>query len=493
MPRWLYALLVFAVLTALFELLHVPLPPLLLFLVAALGIIPLAALIGQAVEQIAEHTGERIGGLLFATFGNATELIIGVFALRDGLVDVVRASIIGSILGNALLVLGVATFIGSVRAGRLRFETRPASQYASLLALCVGGLVLPTFAELLASHAGQPQSQITQNGVLLSDFIAIMLLLGYLASLLFSVFRLGDGRGDAESDEFDPVLGERSTAAIMRLLDYRRHIERSEHPGRSGMLRHIDTVIAGMMGHELQDRQGGQAVPTASNESAAASREPATVGGEQSAATSQAPEPAASSARENPAGGLSSAQSALAQTPAGRDAATVKQFPLMPKKALAAEEKKPPLIPALLLLAGATVAVGWLSDILVGTIEPLTVALHWNPAFVGLVFVPLIGGLPEYFNTISMALEKRMGMVLAASAGSSIQIALLMAPILVLVSLAAPVRLDLVFSIVELAVLGLATFLFSEITRDGELVWLEGLLLILLYAMMAGTVFIFGA
>jgi Ca2+:H+ antiporter len=146
-----------------------------------------------------------------------------------------------------------------------------------------------------------------------------------------------------------------------------------------------------------------------------------------------------------------------------------------------------------LLLAGATIGVGWLSDILVGTIEPLTVALHWNPAFVGLIFVPLIGGLPEYFNTISMSLERRMGMVLAASAGSSIQIALLMAPILVLVSLVMPVHLDLVFSIVELAVLGLATFLFSEITRDGELVWLEGLLLILLYAMMGGTVFIFGA
>ena len=164
-----------------------------------------------------------------------------------------------------------------------------------------------------------------------------------------------------------------------------------------------------------------------------------------------------------------------------------------PAKAEAHQERKPKLIPALLLLAGATVAVGWLSDILVGTIDPLTSALHWNPAFVGLVFVPLIGGLPEYFNTISMALDKRMGMVLAASAGSSIQIALLMAPILVLVSLATPMRLDLVFSIVELAVLGLATFLFSEITRDGELVWLEGLLLILLYAMMAGTVFIFGA
>ncbi|MGH2482503.1 MAG: calcium/proton exchanger, partial [Ktedonobacteraceae bacterium] len=91
------------------------------------------------------------------------------------------------------------------------------------------------------------------------------------------------------------------------------------------------------------------------------------------------------------------------------------------------------------------------------------------------------------------ALDKRMGMVLAASAGSSIQIALLMAPILVLVSLFMPQHLDLVFSIVELAVLGLAAFLFSEITKDGELVWLEGLLLIMLYGMMGGTVFLFGS
>ena len=91
-----------------------------------------------------------------------------------------------------------------------------------------------------------------------------------------------------------------------------------------------------------------------------------------------------------------------------------------------------------------------------------------------------------------MALDKRMEMLLTASAGSSNQIALLIAPILVLISLAAPHQLDLVFSIVELAVLGLTTFLFSEITRDGELVWLEGLLLILLYAMMGGTVFLFG-
>src|SRR5215467_1162634 len=148
MPRWLYFLLVFSVLAILLDFLHVP--PLVVFVVAALGIIPLAALIGQSVEEVAEHTGEQIGGLLFATFGNATELIIGILALSKGLVDVVRASIIGSILGNLLLVQGVAVFIGALKHGRLRFEARPASQYASLLALCVGGLLLPSFAELLA-------------------------------------------------------------------------------------------------------------------------------------------------------------------------------------------------------------------------------------------------------------------------------------------------------------------------------------------------------
>src|SRR5581483_9760509 len=105
---------------------------------------------------------------------------------------------------------------------------------------------------------------------------------------------------------------------------------------------------------------------------------------------------------------------------------------------------KPPLWRGLVLLTVATVGVAILSEILVGSIEPMAKMLGWNEAFVGLIFVPLIGGLPEYFNTISMALDKRIGMVLAASAGSSIQIALLMAPILVLISLFTPQRLDLV-------------------------------------------------
>src|SRR6266851_9228972 len=188
MPRWLYFLLIFTVLAPLLSFLHIP--ALLLFVVAGLGILPLAALIGQSVEQVAGHTGERIGGLLFATFGNATELIIGIFALSAGLVDVVRASIIGSILGNVLLVLGVATCVGSIKHGQLHFETRPASQYSSLLALSIGGLMLPTFAQLLASL--NHQAQIIERGASLSVYIALLLLAGYVAFILFSIFRVGD-------------------------------------------------------------------------------------------------------------------------------------------------------------------------------------------------------------------------------------------------------------------------------------------------------------
>ena len=443
MPRWFYFLLIFAVLAPVLVMLN--LPPVLVFVVAGLGILPLAALIGQGVEVIAEHTGESIGGLLFATFGNAPELIIGIFALKQGLVAVVRASIIGSILGNVLLVLGVSVCIGSIKHGRLKFETRHANQYGSLLILCIGGLVLPAVAELLASHLHQ--TQIVERGGALSDFIAVVLLLGYIASILFSIFHVGDKGNENENEDFSSLVGARSELAIERLLAYRQHFAQSAHAGKSGVLRQIDGTLDAILQHENVKRSDA-ALPHA-------------------------------------------------LTAVDAEKAEVLKKQNGEKK----QETEKPTVPFLgsslwagvLLLALATAGVAWLSDILVSAIEPVTAVLHWNSAFVGLIFVPLIGGLPEYFNTISMALDKRMGMVLAASAGSSIQIALLMAPILVLVSLFMPHHLDLVFSIVELAVLGLATFLFSEITKDGELVWLEGLLLILLYGMMGGTVFLFGS
>lgn len=414
MPRWLYVFLVFAIIAPIVNALGAS--PVIVFIVAGLGILPLAALIGQSVEQVAEHTGEQIGGLLFATFGNAPELIISIFALRQGLIDVVSASIIGSVLGNVLLVLGVAVCVGGFKHGRLPFETRHVNQYGSLLALSIGGLLLPTVADLLATYVHQPDILARENA--LSIFVAIILLLGYAASILFSVFHIRNAE-DAYSIVPDPMFGARSEAAIARLLAYRSHLAQNSHPGKTGELMKIDSALDALVSPKRKET-------------------------------------------------------------------TNSQVPDIPRPS------RNHLLVALMLLAMATIGVAWLSDILVGAITPLTAMLHWNPSFVGLVFIPLIGGLPEYFNTISMALQKRVDMILAASAGSSIQIALLIAPLLVLVSLFTPKPLDLVFSIIELAVLGLTTFLFSEITKDGELVWLEGLLLILLYCIMGGTIFLFG-
>jgi Ca2+:H+ antiporter len=464
MPRWFYFLLIFSVLAFILSFFHVP--SLLLFAIAALGIMPLAALIGQAVEEIAEHTGERIGGLLFATFGNITELIIGILALTKGLVNVVSASIIGSVIGNLLLVLGVAVIVGGVKHGRLHFQTKPASQYASLLALSIGGLLLPTIADLLAQR--NHQTMIAAHDVTLSDFVAVLLLVGYIGSILFSVFHVGDHSPEAEEDS-ELLMGARSAAAIIRLLTFRYHVAKSGAPGKTGVLKQIDGQVKTIVAHETQQPvgQGSAAVPLNAITQANIPDMP-NVGG--------------------------SLQTILSGQESGKG--EVEAIPPLTPSRSASEkqdEHGAPLWRSLLLLMAATVGVAIISEILVDAIEPMTEVLHWNAAFVGLVFLPLIGGLPEYFNTISMSLDKRIEMVLEASAGSSVQIAQLMAPVLVLVSLLMPQRLSFVFSLVDLAVLALATFLFSEITKDGELVWLEGFLLILMYATMAGTVFIFGS
>src|SRR5512143_1078387 len=143
-------LLVFIPVAIAAELLH--LSPLLVFLAAALGVIPLAGLLGEATEELAVHTGPRLGGLLNATLGNAAELIITIFAIRKGLLDLVKASITGSILGNLLLVLGMSMLFGGLRHGVQRFDRRHASHNSVLLAMTVLMLVVPS----LVSHNIHP-------------------------------------------------------------------------------------------------------------------------------------------------------------------------------------------------------------------------------------------------------------------------------------------------------------------------------------------------
>ncbi|HEU4754753.1 MAG TPA: calcium/proton exchanger, partial [Armatimonadota bacterium] len=179
---WLNVLLVFIPVSLAMHWLHAP--PAWTFLITGLAIIPLAGLIGQATEAVAEHTGPGIGGLLNATFGNATELIIALFALKAGLLSVVKASISGSILGNLLLVLGLSMVFGGWNREKQRFNRTAAAASVSMLLLAITALVMPALWDLVVFQSlSRPHPTVER----LSLFVSGVLLAIYLGSLFFSL------------------------------------------------------------------------------------------------------------------------------------------------------------------------------------------------------------------------------------------------------------------------------------------------------------------
>src|SRR5712675_1377113 len=184
MNRWLYLLLLAVPLAVLTRALHAP--PLVIFVLAALALVPLAGLIGLATEVLAERLGHGIGGLLNATFGNAAEIIIGLTALAAGLPEVVRASLAGSIIGNALLVLGTSMLVGGWRYRRQEFSTRVAGQYAAMLALAVIGMAIPSLLATVGEGTRPGAAVVLGSQLhLLSIGVAIVLLLCYAAYIAF--------------------------------------------------------------------------------------------------------------------------------------------------------------------------------------------------------------------------------------------------------------------------------------------------------------------
>ena len=402
MPVWLYLLLLAVPGAVLSELFHAS--PLLTFILAALGIVPLAGLIGEATESLAERVGPLVGGLLNATFGNAAEFIIGISALMAGLPDVVRAAIAGAIIGNALFTLGSAMLAGGWRYGLQRFQERNAGQYAVMLALAVVGLAIPSL--LATIGAGVASGSSTVHGLALHEMslvVAVLLLVSYAGYLAFSVF------------------GVRS--------------ERRE-PGAA---------------------KGGE------GERGEKDAEAASVD-ERPAPESHAPAPAEDRSAE--ASGI---------------AGMVYRW-----------RKRGPLFDVLTLLV-ATALVAVVSELLTGAIEPLSRDLHLSSFFVGLIVLPLVGGAAEYATALRAALADHMEATMAVTAGSSIQIALLIAPLLILVSPLVGTTLDLDFTQLELVIFGLVAGLFALISLDGESTWLEGLQLCVFYLIVAvGAFFITG-
>jgi Ca2+:H+ antiporter len=379
MQRWLYLLILAAPAAVIAEFLHAS--PLVVFLLAALGLIPLAGLIGLCTEALAERLGQSIGGLLNATFGNAAEIIIGLVALTAGLPEVVRASIAGSIIGNALLVQGLSMFYGGWKYRKQRFNSRVAGQYAAMLALAVIGMAIPSLLAVVGEGM-RPGDVIVRGNQLhqISIGVAIILLLCYVAYIAYSVFGLR-----AHPRDVQPVTAHEAEA------EPEQHTEASKPA--TGVFAKFGTLWKGTL-----------------------------------------------------------------------------WLPI-------------------LVLALATAVTAWMSEVLVGTIEPLTHQIGLNPFFVGLIIIPLVGNAAEHFTAVTSAGRNHMEISLAITAGSSIQIALLAAPILVLVGAIIGVPLDLNFTLLEVALFGLVAGLHAIISLDGESTWLEGLLLFAFYLILAVSTF----
>ncbi|MBC9783628.1 calcium/proton exchanger [Heliobacterium chlorum] len=335
------------------------------FLMAALSILPLAGYMGKATEELAVHTGPKIGGFLNATFGNATELIIALFALKAGHIEVVKASIIGSIIGNILLVLGLSVLLGGFKHGTQKFSTETAKMNATTLLLAVIAMLVPSLFMHTEVH---PEAAVN-----LSVEVSIVLLIVYGALLYFNFNHSGiAAQGDAEAESTATTVTEYRTAGTV-------HKPASDD-------------------HEAAWTKGK----------------------------------------------------------------------------------------ALTVLLAATVAVALASEVLVGSLEHTVSSLGWSEAFIGIILIPIIGNAAEHSSAVLMAMKNQIEVSAEIALGSSIQIALLVTSLLVLAGRIFDQPMDLVFNTFELVAVVLSVWIAKSISKDGETNWLEGLMLLATYAIIAG-------
>lgn len=320
-------------------------PEIPMFVVYCITIIGLASFMGRSTESLAIVAGSSIGGLLNATFGNAVELIISIFALKEGLTGVVTASITGSVIGNLLLVGGLSIFIGGLRFKRQTFSVHDARHTAGILvfAIIVSFVFPVVFATKLADH----------NIKLLSTVIAVIMILIYLFSLFFRLFT---HRGVyVEPGEEAPEHNEKPEWSVLK---------------------------------------------------------------------------------------------------------------------------------SIIVLAVSTVIVAFISEHLVGAIRPVAESFGWTELFIGVIIVAIVGNAAEHASAIMMAYKNRMDVTVEIAIGSTLQIAMFVAPVLVICSWAFTTFLPLVFPVTELIAMVLAVLLTISITSDGDTNWFEGAMLLAAYVIM---------
>ncbi|MFB2895704.1 calcium/proton exchanger [Aerosakkonemataceae cyanobacterium BLCC-F50] len=337
-----------------------------IFITSALAILPLAAWMGTATEEIAVVLGPSLGGLLNATFGNATELIIGLVALNAGLINVVKASLTGSIIGNLLLVMGLSMLLGGLRYKEQEFQPIVARVNASSMNLAVIAMLLPT----MVNYTSQGISESTMQT--LSSAVAIVLIIVYGLTLLFSMrthtYLYDAGVADMEPEELE-------TLADSNLAD---------------------------------EESGGKV-----------------------------------------------------------------NLPLW-----------------IGILLACTLMVAVESELLVDSLEVATESLGLTALFTGVIIVPIVGNAAEHATAVTVAMKNKMDLSVSVAVGSSLQIALFVAPVLVLAGFILGQPMDLDFNPFELVAVAVAVLIANSISSDGRSNWLEGTLLLAAYIVL-GIAFYF--
>jgi Ca2+:H+ antiporter len=324
-----------------------------LFICSCLAVVPLAGWMGRATEELAEHLGQGIGGLLNATFGNAAELIIALMALSKGLTGVVKASITGSIIGNILLVMGASILGGGLRFTEQRFNKTAARASATTLTLASVALTIPAVFHVTAAGPSGAWSQATEQKLSLA--IAVVLFVTYAC-----------------------VLG-------FELVTHKQ-------------------LYAGA------SRNGGED-------------------------------------RKEAASGWSVSRS-------------------------------------IIILIVATALIALMSEFLVSAVEAARSALGLTEVFIGVIVIAVIGNAAEHSTAILMAMKNKMSLSLGIAVGSSLQIALFVAPVLVFCSYLFGTPMDLEFTLPEVVAVIVAVQLIFQISGDGETNWLEGVQLLSLYLIL---------
>jgi Ca2+:H+ antiporter len=346
--KYLRYLLIFIPISVICNILKVP--AVVMFTAAALSIVPLAGVLGEATEEISIYSGPRIGGFLNATFGNATELIISIFALKAGLFDVVKASIAGSVIGNILLVLGMSMFFGGIKYKIQEFNHELVEFSSSMLLFSVIGLSIPA----IFTHTINTAALNTSRYASLTLGVAVIMFSIYLLGIFFSFYTHKDLYGSEHDEDITAKWGLRKSIIILFVV---------------------------------------------------------------------------------------------------------------------------------------TILIAIESEILVGAVEPMSVSIHLSTFFVGIIIIPIIGNVAEHSTALLMALKNKMDVSVEIAIGSSLQMILFVAPLLVFISyLFKP--MSIIFNEFELVSMIASVFIANRVGNDGQSNWLEGIQLIAVYLIIALSFFI---